>query len=117
MEEEENDDEISSEYGESSEENSARVENEDGTTNDDLTYVHIIQSMHGVTPEASEEDDEDGTYSVKNNNQSGYDLRPLSRVNYSMCTLPEEISTDDEPKVNVAMKSEEKELWQAAIDE
>lgn len=83
---------------------------------DNLTYVPSEPSKYRVTPEPSDKEDESGNVR-DDNNTSGYSLRPLERKNYSMAALPDEISTSDEPKVSTAMKSDEKDYWQEAIDE
>lgn len=111
-EESDQDDDVSNKV-ESDEEN---IEEDVGnnTRIEDLTYTPAEPSNYHVTPVQS--DDESDANHDRNEN-SGYGLRPLRRVDYSMAALPDAISTSDEPSLTAAMKSAEKDFWQKAITE
>ena len=83
---------------------------------DDLTYIPSEPSKFGITPEQSDNDEEeiDGTHK---RDQSGHNLRPQQRKDYSMAALPDAITTDDEPKIREALSSADRKHWILAIDE
>lgn len=84
----------------------------------DLTYTPSEPSKFGVTPEPSgDEAENEDEIEPTVRGQSGHNLRPQGRVNYSMAALPDSITTDDEPRIKEALASPERKHWILAIDE
>lgn len=59
---------------------------------EDLTYTTMEPSDYRVTKEQS---DDEGDMNHDQNEKSGYGLRPIQRVDYSMAFLPGTKSTSD----------------------
>lgn len=96
---------------------------------EELTHVPVVESSHGVTPPDSDRDEQDDDEESQaensandadgseNDHPSGYNLRPRRPVSYTHMALPKTITTDDEPKLRVALNSAERSYWLKAIEE
>ena len=112
----------------------------DGHDSEDLVTYHPAQpSSFGETDDEAEEaesdeddDDEDDSEDEYEDAQGGNDdggsptapvsarprgLRQIPRVQYTAYAVPKAISTDDEPRLSVALKSAERAHWLRAIKE
>ena len=67
--------------------------------------------------ETDSESSSDSDQEDQGTNHRPANLRQIPRVNYNCRALPREITTDDEPKLSVALKSPERKLWLKAIEE
>lgn len=104
--------------------------------NDPLIYVPTLQSTYGTSDRDSDEDvDDHGENDDDDDEPSGRDksddatdsdptvferppgLRNIPRVHYTAVSLPSAITTDDEPKISVALQSSKREHWLQAIIE
>lgn len=78
----------------------------------DITHIPEAPSTH----RDDESDTEDGNDSEEEV-QRPSNLRQIPRIKYNCRALPMEITTEDEPKLSIALKSPERHIWLDAIQE
>lgn len=110
-----NNDDIGQQNFSDSENNSLHGENnfsdEEGEYAD-ITHIPEVPSTYRVN-ESDTEDENEQTENIERPSN----LRQLPRVKYNYRAMPKEITTEDEPKLSVALKSTEKRIWLDVIKE